>query len=196
MKNASGENQQTVDVSRGLEWRRKIFLSTPFYFVIYTVSFGVLQGFINGNGQRFSLVTAVATGISFGAIMALLTKRRQAKFNETTGVSDPRQQFAVHDVVRTGKLPRDPTLRRALPGYLEKRQKTNQQARKSSTIFLAVIGVGSFAEAAFDKDLLFGFIGAGLLVMAGLNYRLTGKQAKNIASLQAQLGQNKVHESA
>lgn len=171
------------------EFRQKVFTSAPVLFILYAVPFGVFLQFTRpaNNYHSFSIVNAGFVGIPFGIMMTLATKRRLQKFNKTTGLSEKKQQWAVHDAVRTGVLPTDPTILKVMPKYIEKRIKQNQQSKKYTTPLLLLFLAGSSLIAFTTHTILLGIFSLIYPIIAILNYFTTKQQTEKLESLKAQL---------
>ncbi len=167
-----------------LERRRKIILSAPGMFLLYTVLFGALTAFMGQSNNQRSWVNAVIISIPFGLIMTAVSQRRQRKFNQSTGQTDQKKQWALHDAVKDGIMPTDPDLRTAMPAYLESRLRTARKSRiNASAIILLISLVGSgFAMATHDTGE--GVISVFLLLGAVNNYFSATKQIEKINKLQ------------
>jgi uncharacterized membrane protein len=170
------------------ELRQRIFTSTPFYFIVYAVPFGVFEGFSNHQSHGgFSLSGAIVSGAIFGTGMSFATKRRLKKSAQAAGLSDPKKQHMLYTAIRTAELPNDTEVRQALPAYIDKRIELNRKSKKSSLGIMVILGLGSLGFAVFGHSILFAILSAWLLLLVPLLYRAINKAARNMDSLQTQL---------
>jgi hypothetical protein len=165
--------------------RYKFVTSAPVLFVFYALGFGVLEQF--PRDRPFSWISVAFIGVPFGLLMAVMTRRRVMKFNRTTGVDDPNKQWEMHDSVRSGRLPSDPEILRAMPDYLDSRIRANEQSRKFSTPFIVFIAVANIAVAIWTRSIVEGLVSVPLIALGIMNHFITSNQAMKLRRLQKQL---------
>lgn len=167
-----------------LENRRKIFRSTPVLVVASVLIFGVpLEVASEG---PFSWIDVIIFGLPLGLLNIWFLKRQMQRAGRAAGISNIDQQWTLADSIRTGRLPKDPKLIKALPSFLEERTKELKKSRKQVTPLLLVFATLS---------LLLAIGGAGVMVLfavlfplfAMLNYKVTKRMDKKINVLREKL---------
>jgi hypothetical protein len=165
--------------------RYKIITSSPVLFLFYGLGFGIVEQF--PQHRPFSWTSVAFIGVPFGAIMTAATKRNYRKFDETTGLSSKKQQWEMHDTVRTGTLPTDPEIRKLFPEYLNKRIQTNQKSTKFSPVFLLILAMANILLSVLDKSVSEGLLSLLLVGLAIMTYLIGLNQTKKLNRLEEQL---------
>jgi Na+/melibiose symporter-like transporter len=117
-----------------LKRRREIFSSPPVLFLLYAITFGVITQYIGNKNLHQSLIPSAVSAVIFGVLMTFSTMKRLRRFNQSTGLSDPKDQQELHDAVRKGIMPTEPALKEAMPSYLKKRMENLNSRTKRNLL--------------------------------------------------------------
>lgn len=166
---------------------RKLFSSPVFLFLFYTFFFGVLLQFFTIHERPFSWKSVLLFGVPCGIVLTAISLLQIKKFNESLGLTDPQQIKALHAAIKTGELPSDPQVRKALPAFLHKRFPTTKKLR-SSMIILGVIGGLQLLTGLAKRNLLDIGWAAAFLLFFTMAYLAARRSAAKIDHLYKQLG--------
>jgi hypothetical protein len=133
---------------------QKLFTSPVFLFLYYSVLFGTVIQLVSNGNRPFSWAFAAIIGVPAGLIMTAISLRQLKKSGKAIGLTDPAKQRTVQAALKTGKLPDDPQVRKALPAFLEKSLKATEKIRKYGMAFIVAVGASSLLLAIGNRNSL------------------------------------------
>ncbi len=145
--------------------RRQIF-QTVLAALVYGVFFGVFMQSYSSQGQ-FSWNAALIIGIPAGVVFAFVGSRGKQKFQDKLGLATSKQQRDLYRAVKAGVLPEDPTVRGALPNFLQNQQQTLERIRKFFPFIAIFIGLQPLLAIGHTDDIIQSVL---LVVVLGCAY--------------------------
>jgi hypothetical protein len=120
-------------MDKNVSLTHKVLVASPWVqFLLYSVTFAILLWLIGTFviGEPIAWWALFGQAIVFGAIITWMSHRMQRKTDASLGLkTDLQQRVALSHSLKTAKLPEDPALRSALPGYLDTVEKQNRRIR-------------------------------------------------------------------
>jgi hypothetical protein len=122
---------------------QRLFSSKEFLFLFYTLGMGTFIQLLPPNNRPFSWSLVLIIGVPSGFVMTFMTLRQIKKNNELTGLTEATEQRELYKAVKTGILPDDPKIRKALGHYLPRLIEANLQANQkgSSLVFVIILAL-------------------------------------------------------
>lgn len=166
---------------------RKLFNSPLFLFLYFTVIFGMVFQLFSRNVHDFSWSYVVYRGIPFGLVMATLTLRKIRSQTAHIGITNVDDLQTMRASLKTGELPADPVLRKAMPVYLDYASKPYLQFKKYDKVMVAFFVLFGALTVALGHDFTSLAIAIFILTASIVSFRYTRRQTAILESLYEKL---------
>lgn len=161
---------------------RKLVLSPLVFFIVSALVFGITNGIKDG---KFLWGRVIAFGVPFGLITTALLWRQLSRLRKSVDSSP--KTMSLQKYLANAQLPTDPKLLRAMPAYLDKREKGTQVFKKQMLPIAAIFVVVLIFSALSGHNPILVMVAIAFAGLYLANYGMARRTSQNIAKLRKQL---------